>query len=68
MDLLSWQNHVDKHQFAIFIRDLTAETTIGIFNWERDIRQKVVIDLEMEVDGSNFNEIWMDLASKCNIS
>ncbi len=36
----------------IFIKDLTAETTIGIFNWERDIRQKVVIDLEMEVDAS----------------
>ena len=36
----------------IFIRDLTAETTIGIYNWERDIRQKVLIDLEMEVDAS----------------
>ena len=36
----------------IFISDLTAETTIGIFNWEREIRQKVVIDLEMEVDVS----------------
>ena len=35
-----------------FIRDLTAETTIGIYNWERDIRQKVLIDLEMEVDTS----------------
>ena len=36
----------------IFIRDLTAETTIGIFDYERDIRQKVIIDLEMEVDAS----------------
>ena len=36
----------------IFIRELTAETTIGIYDWERDIRQKVLIDLEMEVDTS----------------
>ena len=36
----------------IFIKDLTAETIIGIFNWERDIRQKVIIDLEIEVDAS----------------
>ena len=28
------------------------ETIIGIFNWERDIRQKVIIDLEIEVDAS----------------
>ncbi len=36
----------------IFIKELTAETTIGIFNWERDTRQKVIIDLEIEVDAS----------------
>ena len=36
----------------IFIRELTAETTIGIYDRERDIRQKVLIDLEMEVDTS----------------
>ena len=36
----------------IFIRNLTAEATIGIFDWERDIRQKVLIDLELAVDAS----------------
>lgn len=34
----------------VFIENLTIETVIGIFDWERDIRQTVSIDLEMEFD------------------
>ncbi len=34
----------------IFIRELEIETVIGIYDWERQIRQKVSIDLEMEAD------------------
>ncbi len=34
----------------VFIRDLQVETTIGIFDWERKIKQKVSIDLEMATD------------------
>ena len=34
----------------IFLTALTTETVIGIFDREREIRQKVVIDLEMLVD------------------
>ena len=34
----------------IFLRGLTVETVIGIFDWERGIRQTVIIDLEMAAD------------------
>jgi dihydroneopterin aldolase len=35
----------------IFITALTAETVIGIYDWEREVRQRLEIDLEL----------WMDL-------
>ena len=34
----------------IFLRDLRVETIIGIWEWERRIRQVVSIDLEMGAD------------------
>lgn len=34
----------------VFIENLTVETVIGIFDWEREIRQTVSIDLEMDYD------------------
>lgn len=34
----------------VFIRDLRVDTVIGIFDWERRIRQTVSIDLEMGTD------------------
>lgn len=34
----------------IFLRGLHIETVIGIYKWERKIRQTVVIDLEMGTD------------------
>ncbi len=34
----------------IFLRDLRIETVIGIWEWERKIRQTVSIDLEMSAD------------------
>jgi dihydroneopterin aldolase len=34
----------------VFIDNLNIETIIGIFDWEREIRQTVSIDLEMEFD------------------
>ncbi len=34
----------------IFLRGLEIETTIGIYEWERKIKQTVVIDLEMATD------------------
>lgn len=35
---------------VIFITDLRIDTTIGIYDWERRIKQTVVLDLEMAVD------------------
>ena len=34
----------------IFLSDLRVETVIGIWDWERKIRQTVAIDLEMSAD------------------
>jgi len=34
----------------IFISELRIETVIGIFDWERQIKQTVVLDLELATD------------------
>src|ERR1700733_16088003 len=34
----------------VFIEDLRIETVIGIYDWERKIRQTIAIDLEMAFD------------------
>ena len=34
----------------IFLQGLTTETIIGIFDWEREIRQTIAVDLEMSAD------------------
>lgn len=34
----------------VFIRDLRIQTIVGIFDWERRIRQTVSLDLEMGAD------------------
>jgi dihydroneopterin aldolase len=36
----------------VFIEDLRIETIIGIYDWEREIRQVVAIDLEMATDNT----------------
>ena len=35
---------------TIFIRELAVETVIGIYDWEREIKQTVYFDLEMSCD------------------
>jgi 7,8-dihydroneopterin aldolase/epimerase/oxygenase len=35
---------------TVFIRELRIDTVIGIYDWEREIRQTVVFDLEMDAD------------------
>ena len=39
-----------QHPDRIFLRDLRVETVVGIWDWERKIRQVVSIDLEMGAD------------------
>ena len=34
----------------VFISGLRVDTVIGVYDWEREIRQTVVIDLEMTCD------------------
>ena len=34
----------------VFIRELQIQTVIGIFDWERDIKQTVSLDIEMATD------------------
>jgi dihydroneopterin aldolase len=35
---------------TIFLHDMRVETIVGIWDWERKIRQTVSIDLEMAAD------------------
>ena len=37
-------------QDIIYIKDLRVQAIIGIFGWEREVRQEVSIDLEMAFD------------------
>jgi dihydroneopterin aldolase len=41
---------VSAHGDRIFLRGLTAECIIGFIAWERQVKQTVVIDLELPVD------------------
>ncbi|MGH1374352.1 MAG: dihydroneopterin aldolase [Cellvibrionaceae bacterium] len=34
----------------VYIRDLRIDTIIGIYEWEREVRQTVSLDLEMSAD------------------
>jgi len=34
----------------IYLRELKIETIIGVFDWERQIKQTVVLDLDMAAD------------------
>ena len=34
----------------IFLHQLEVETIIGVWDWEREIKQRVIIDLEMAAD------------------
>ena len=34
----------------VFLRGLRIETTIGIYDWEKQIKQPVILDLEMASD------------------
>ncbi|RDE19875.1 dihydroneopterin aldolase [Motiliproteus coralliicola] len=34
----------------VYIKELEVETVIGIYDWERKIRQRVSLDLEMATD------------------
>jgi dihydroneopterin aldolase len=36
----------------VFIEGLTIETTIGIYDWERRVRQPVTLDVEMAFDNA----------------
>ena len=52
----------------VFIRELRADTIIGVYDWERSIRQSVVLDLEMASDnrraaGSDRIEDALDYAA-----
>ena len=40
----------DDRRDAIFLHDLRIETIVGIWDWERKIKQTVSIDLEMGAD------------------
>ena len=44
--------HDNRGMDLVFIEDLRIETVIGIYDWERKIRQTVALDLEMAFDNT----------------
>ncbi len=34
----------------VFLKDLRIETVIGVYDWERELKQTVVLDVEMSAD------------------
>lgn len=34
----------------VFLKDLRIETVIGVYDWEREVKQTVVLDVEMSAD------------------
>jgi len=40
----------------VFINQLEIETVIGVFDWERKIRQRLLLDLEMDWDNKPAGE------------
>ncbi len=44
------KQHGDATVDKVFLHDLRVQTTVGIFDWERRIRQTIGIDLEMASD------------------
>ena len=49
-----WKDNIDKSGESVmdivYIRDLQVETIIGIYDWEREVRQTISIDLDMAAD------------------
>jgi 7,8-dihydroneopterin aldolase/epimerase/oxygenase len=43
-------NHTPERGDRIFLHGLTAECILGFIDWERRVKQTVVLDLEMPVD------------------
>ena len=41
---------IEEQMDIIYLNDLCIETIIGVFDWERKIKQRVIIDLEMAAD------------------
>jgi 7,8-dihydroneopterin aldolase/epimerase/oxygenase len=42
--------NAEKKLDIVYVRDLRIETIIGIYDWERQVRQTVSLDLEMASD------------------
>jgi dihydroneopterin aldolase len=39
-------------QDIVFIEDLRIDTIIGIYDWEREVKQTIALDIEMAADNS----------------
>lgn len=55
---------------TIYIEDLRVDTVIGIYDWERNIRQTVRLDLDMDYDiraaaASDDVELTLDYKTVC---
>ncbi|MBK4764787.1 MAG: dihydroneopterin aldolase [Pantoea sp. Brub] len=54
----------------LFIKELLVFTNIGVFNWEKTIKQKLLIDIQILFDNqlSSSNDDLNDCLNYCTIS
>ena len=50
LDNTRYSQHLAERMDIVFIRDLEIETVIGIYDWEREIKQVISLDLDMGTD------------------
>ena len=48
----------------VFIKNLEVEAIIGIFQWEREVRQLISVDIEMDFHNKTF--LSEQLTGVCN--
>ena len=56
LKIITKQNLGKKMSDIVYIRELEVETIIGIFDWEREVKQIVSLDLDMAHDTAKAGE------------
>ena len=54
----------------VYVRSLEVKTVIGVYDWEREIKQPVIIDLDMATDfrravETDDHQHWLDYRIVC---
>lgn len=51
-DRIQWHKGSDRVTDSVLIEGLAVETVIGVYDWEREITQRLLVDLDMAWDNA----------------